>query len=1429
MSIPRSHLSRACTFISLLVVVHVLVPLARAWVLDGAPPWPDGTVTLHLKLGNGTTYSDGKSPNATALEALNEWNPYIQRVQLAGQDDGSGQGTNNNGVSEVFFANNVYGQSFDTGVLAITVVQASATTRTEADVVVNNAMTWDAYHGAIGNSYDLRRVLAHEFGHVLGLDHPDQHGQGFAALMDSTISDSIETPQADDIEGVCTLYGYRLDPSAPAPTIDWNLDASLSAYVGDSIDLSISTMSFAPTYQWYKDGVAIKGAYGPGYTITSASSSDAGSYTCVVTTAGGSITSRACRVSVSPVPLPDIIGQPKDVSVYTSLSTIFEVNALGPHLTYQWMKDGKVLPGATLSSLSLNNVQPSDAGKYTVTVTNSAGTVTSDAAQLVVTPPPLPKIIDDPKSTIVLQGSPLGLSVNAQSPVALTYQWYKDGVAIPNATSSIFYVSSAAASNAGTYTVTVTNLTGSATSAPASVTLGPAAAPPSIALWNQAITLGSPFSYSYSYNPAQNPADSTYTFQWYHNGIPISGATSYSLAIQSATYADAGEYFLVISGQNGESVSQSGYVTIQPPSTATSGTWIATTCFGGISYFLFASTPRIERYDIANASWLTPIPLAQKASCLAVNADGIFIDDTNHVYHMNLDGSAGADWGPQLDGAIFGLSADTNLLAVDFHASGVVHVSGMDTKLGSVAWSIASAPFASDHILYVDHTRSIYSFDLAGTASPIVREVPQSNGQNGLYMSIQPAGLGASSWIAPSPDGTAVISDDGCVYDSSTLAIKGHLSPLGESIAFLQNGTIAVLASDYIHFFDSSYHEVGCSTNGGSYAAIANSGDQLVAFSVSSDATGHPTATVISPTATSARPTAPIVDPTGLAVRADASVVDNAGIVYICDRLRRNLFRWSTSQHAFLSPAIPLQGSPIAMSYSSTNNRIYLAYADERITQIQLDLNGAKEVPFAYCGSPAQSLCMIDDKVCADEYNQLELFDTSGNFLSWINWQRGPGPEWDSATQRLYYVNTTFAPSAVCYMPVSASGKFGIYNFLDGVPLSAAAAPILVSPDGADAAFGSGIVSSVTGAGPLGTTDYPFGSGAWVGTNFYSFINTIDGIAISRWNGTTKTTDESTTIWGQGVNLLTLPQNRLLLLSSEGGALHYIVLDANLNQLSNDGPAATDRMIGLSSRASVGTGDNIMVSGFVIQGSTPKQVVVRAIGPSLAQSNIANPMADPQVTIYDSNSQPIAGNDNFGSVANLSDLKAAMSRLGLSALPDGSRDAAMLVTLKPGLYTAQVSGVNNGTGVGLLEIYDADEAPGTCRMTCLSSRAQVGTGDNILVSGFIISGAAGKTLLIRADGPSLSQYGVSGVLANPQIKLFQNTTQIASNDDWCSDPTQVAAIEAAAKKTGLFALPEGSKDSAILIHLKPGLYTAQVSGSDGGTGVAMLEVYEVPQ
>jgi sugar lactone lactonase YvrE len=281
------------------------------------------------------------------------------------------------------------------------------------------------------------------------------------------------------------------------------------------------------------------------------------------------------------------------------------------------------------------------------------------------------------------------------------------------------------------------------------------------------------------------------------------------------------------------------------------------------------------------------------------------------------------------------------------------------------------------------------------------------------------------------------------------------------------------------------------------------------------------------------------------------------------------------------------------------------------------------------------------------------------------------------------------------------------------------------------------------------------------------------------------------------------------------------VADTSNNVIRQGVPTTlASRVSALSARGLAGTGDQTLIAGLISSGEGNKQLLLRGIGPGLASFGVSGVVADPVLTLFNSAGSPLQQNNDWGGTQTLIN---AFAQAEVFPLSPNSKDAALLTTLSGGTYTAHLT-TAGGTGVALLEAYDADPGTPTTRLAGLSARDQVGTGDNILIAGFIITGNVSRTVLIRGIGPALAHYGVSGVLANPQLQVFQGSTLLAQNDDWGNDIT----LATVAAQVNAFALDANSKDAALLLTLPPGAYTAQVSGVGNTTGVALVEIYEVP-
>jgi hypothetical protein len=281
-------------------------------------------------------------------------------------------------------------------------------------------------------------------------------------------------------------------------------------------------------------------------------------------------------------------------------------------------------------------------------------------------------------------------------------------------------------------------------------------------------------------------------------------------------------------------------------------------------------------------------------------------------------------------------------------------------------------------------------------------------------------------------------------------------------------------------------------------------------------------------------------------------------------------------------------------------------------------------------------------------------------------------------------------------------------------------------------------------------------------------------------------------------------------------------------------PTPLPQLANISTRALVETGDNVVIGGFIVQGSGPNRVIIRALGPELTEHGVAGALHNPTLELHNGTGELIASNDNWvrtiiGGIITQSQVRDIMNS---GYAPSNGLESAIIADLPPGNYTAIMRGVNDTTGVGLVEVYDLNN-PGTVPSSVLrniSSRSLVLEGDNVMIGGFIIQGGT-KRVIVRAIGPELTQYGVQNVLTDPTLELHDGRgALIASNDNWQTTiiggiitRDQVADIQNSGHA------PTDPNESAIIADLPQGRYTAIVRGKNIIVGVALVEVYDLDQ
>ena len=315
----------------------------------------------------------------------------------------------------------------------------------------------------------------------------------------------------------------------------------------------------------------------------------------------------------------------------------------------------------------------------------------------------------------------------------------------------------------------------------------------------------------------------------------------------------------------------------------------------------------------------------------------------------------------------------------------------------------------------------------------------------------------------------------------------------------------------------------------------------------------------------------------------------------------------------------------------------------------------------------------------------------------------------------------------------------------------------------------------------------------------YTFINGVPNNSLAQWIGLN---DANQTVF------------RYQYHSRPGCTVSFNALPIHLENAKF--PTVGPRVLNLSTRGTVSTGDNVLINGFIVTGTDPETVVVRALGPSLSGFGVSGALPDPVLSVYNSSGVLVKTNDNWQD-----DFGALFMAQNGFAPSNPSESAALLRNLLPGAYTVVVTGKNSTEGISLAEVYEIYSPGVNSKLRNVSGRGFVSTGDNVLISGFIIGDVGSGTVIVRALGPSLGSHGVSQPLSDPVLTIYDSKgSVIATNDNWQDD---IHAPDV--RRNGL--APPNALESAILLRLPAGAYTAVVRGNNGATGNALAEVYNL--
>lgn len=1263
-----------------------------------------------------------------------------------------------------------------------------------------------------------------------------------------------------------TLPSFTTQPVSQAVT------AGLSATF-----TSAATGVPAPTYQWNKNGVPVTGATNASYVITSVQPADAANYTVTATNSVGSTGSNVAALTVNTS--PTITTQPAAQAVTAGSSATFVVVATGtPAPTYVWKKDGNPVSGATNSTLILSSVQASDTGNYTVTVTNTLGSVVSNAAALTVYSPPA--IVTQPQPVTVPVGTGATFTVVASGFPAPTYQWTRNGSPISGATNTSFTIASPQLSDAANYAVTVTNFLSSVASNSVALTVTSA---PQIATQpaSVAVNLGSTASFTVTVTAV--PAA---TYQWLKNGAAITGATNSTYTIASAQLSDAGNYTVNATNSLGTASSNVATLSINlAPAITTQPTDVTVVAGASATLSVVATGAPAPAFQwnlngqpisgATSASYTIPAAAAADAGSYTVTISNTLGSLTSNAATVTVVSPPTITFQP-VGGTVTVKTAYT--LSVVASGSGItyqwakdgVNISGATGPVYNIGF--AQATDAGSYTVTVTNAAGTVTSNAAAIAvvaegAPVITAQPL----NQVAAVGGSAAFGVDATGAPPP--TYQWNKGGTAISGATNAVY-VLNPVQDA--------------DYGVYTVTLTNSVGTTTS--NPAVLSPPAAPSIATQPLSQTTatgGTVTFTVVAngmpaPAYQWNKNGAVITGATSTFYTITGAQASDAGTYTVTIT---NTAGTITSNGATLgvisAPAITTQpaaqtalvGSPATFTVVATGTPAPVYLWNKNGVAIPGATNSIYTIPAVAASDAGNYSVTVSNSVGSVTSNTVALttslqsyagtyFGSFGNGVgNWVLYVRA-----DNTAVYVAYLTQRLS-AIVLNLQINPDGSFST----PGAEVRTSDAPVSVAIAGSDSSSGrskpqpdlstnvvtvsgkisgsslngtvSGLGLTLSGSADAGTGPAQSVAGFYstpavnsssgttytvIGASGQAMIVSVTPTSVDGGAGTVSASGQVTVTSGSGaqitaqVNPATKVISATLVPAGNGSVPVYFAGAA-------DGGTATSRLVNISTRGYVPAGGSL-TPGFVLRGAGSKQLVIRGVGSSLAQfPGIANPLLDPKLDLVyvQNNTQVKVSNDDWGGAASMT---AAFAAVGAFPLLPNSKDAA-LVTSVPyvnGGYTARVSATSpTAAGIVLAEVYDADVATAPVRIINISTLAFAGSGEQLLTAGFVIDGTAPKQLLIRGIGPGLAQFiGAASVMADPQIQVIPSSQQFyvaASNDNWGG----TAALKAAFTQAGAFALDDNSRDAALVVTLTPGAYTVTVSGVGGTAGQALLEIYDL--
>jgi hypothetical protein len=1186
------------------------------------------------------------------------------------------------------------------------------------------------------------------------------------------------------------------------------------------------------TYQWRKDGTAISGATSSTYSISSAATSDAGSYTVVVTNSAGSATSNAATLTVTAAATaPTITTQPSATSATAGTAASFTVVASGTApLTYVWRRDGTAITKQTFPTYTISAVAAGDAGSYTVVVTNSAGSATSNAATLTVTAAPTAPAVTSPTAiNIATTTATLGGDVTSDGGAKIDARGVVYALTSDNAAPRLGVIGVTNVSGTGTtgaFTVNVTGLT------------------PNV-------------SYSYTAYATNNSGTSYSTIGTFKT-LDSAGA--------DFTYVDTGGG-LVITGYRGTSDA------VFIPSS------IGGVSVTGIGKEAFRLNDSIKSVAIPNSvTSIAPFAFSACRSLQSVILPNQLTSIEEGVFNVcsSLRSITIPDSATSIGRAAFAGCEGLKSVTLPNRLTGIGY-GAFFSCLGLTSVTIPAGVTSIGGEAFGD-CKGLTRINFLGNAPSAGGDCFRAVTATGYYQS------GTMGWT-PTYSGLKMlgVAGDYIFTDNGTaVAITGYegaggsaMIPStigGKPVTSIGNGafygltalTNVTIPSSVTRIGDTAFQGCIGLTNVTLPSKLTELGEgvfagceKLSAITIPSGLTALRTSVFLGCTAL-----------TTVTIPSTITTIED-GVFFFCTGLKSIYFLGNAPTATALSfKFVTAPGIRLSETTGWTNTfyglNIYIGLNGLTIKSgpagatINQGQNATFSVvaegtgPFTYqwkkdgavlTGATAATLRLVNVTEAQAGNYSVTVSNTQGTTTSSpaalaVN---TPLTLASNPTSRTAAIGDTLAP-AFSVTATAAAGVTLTYQWRkDGVNILGANSATLGLTAIKATDFGAYSVTITSPTGTLTSTSAVLTRAsdpvvAPVITRDPSSVTINPGSSLILSVAATGSPAPTYQWQFNGANIPGANAATLVLtdvIADQAGTYNVVATNSGGTATSKSATVATSsgfgRQLSLSTRGYVGTGGNILIPGFVIAGNGAKRLLIRAAGPALSELGVAGVLEDPQLAVFKDSTQ-LDENDNWTADQRKAvEVEFYRSKVGAFPFVDRSKDAALVVSLEPGAYTIQVSGVGNTTGTAIVEVYDLDEADANkSRLANLATRAVVQASAGPLISGFVVQGAVAKAVLIRATGPALAGFGVTGTLAQPKLTLFDDQGKpILENTGWESSGVSDQII-AASQSVGAFGLTRGTVDSVILAVLPPGAYTAQVIGADGGSGVTLVEVYELP-